>query len=625
MSRLVQQIALLAIVGFGSLNGLAATLSSVPGFTPVLGQGYDSKSGNLRLVCFTGDVIYAGTNESLLEVGVTKTSDEIKADVEATLLAGIDAFVVAAEAEAKLTSFFASTSLENRYFTSAYVRGKRAILKNPRLTEVGKQVFESKDAATIGNLCGNTFVNEVGLGVSFVFSLSLKHADQESKNRVKTTYKIKLPFKALKKSKEKSWNIDANNTKISFDAVQFGGSHSAFNEYQKLLNSTSCERDGLHNCFAKAESALEYVTGANGLYAQLGGLAYDFNRGTDNPVLFAKTAEFSTLPGGVISQSENVFLPNFRRANGTENIARLNNSSGIVGPNGFAELVGKQQRLKIQAERFLAESRFPQERRSALADELSKLRFNAAIFESVRSACKGEGPECASEWERLQKQIFKINEVIIERPLRFADYCINNDVNSPWGPTLAAVLSKSATNDCLRAEAWLESQQRISMREMGITDLAPIAWAPNVNSIDLARNSISFLPAQLNWPGMLEVNFAHNKITDVSQLQSIRGLKSVNLAYNSITSFFWRVLLDYLNINNNLISNSVAKATSLVLNDKNSCQYEMELLVKNGVLTRDVANFYLNQEFGPELAWNGDTKTFTGQFGACEVLVDNYD
>lgn len=39
MSRLVQQIALLAIVGFGSLNGLAATLSSVPGFTPVLGQG----------------------------------------------------------------------------------------------------------------------------------------------------------------------------------------------------------------------------------------------------------------------------------------------------------------------------------------------------------------------------------------------------------------------------------------------------------------------------------------------------------------------------------------------------------------------------------------------------------
>lgn len=124
---------------------------------------------------------------------------------------------------------------------------------------------------------------------------------------------------------------------------------------------------------------------------------------------------------------------------------------------------------------------------------------------------------------------------------------------------------------------------------------------------------------------MLEVNFAHNKITDVSQLQSIRGLKSVNLAYNSITSFFWRVLLDYLNINNNLISNSVAKATSLVLNDKNSCQYEMELLVKNGVLTRDVANFYLGQEFGPELAWNGDTKTFTGQFGACEVLVDNYD
>ncbi len=122
--------------------------------------------------------------------------------------------------------------------------------------------------------------------------------------------------------------------------------------------------------------------------------------------------------------------------------------------------------------------------------------------------------------------------------------------------------------------AALPALTRLSLSGCGISTIASLSGAPALTHLDLSSNTLRNLEVLVPMTGLVELDLKHNAVTSLSDLSSLGALEKLDISFNSVTTLeplAACVRLTTLNADNNAISDldgleGLSLLTSLSLN-----------------------------------------------------------
>lgn len=94
----------------------------------------------------------------------------------------------------------------------------------------------------------------------------------------------------------------------------------------------------------------------------------------------------------------------------------------------------------------------------------------------------------------------------------------------------------SVSQDELKIIAGLPLLKNLTLESCGLTGIAPLAEANELETLDLNNNTIRAIDAISGMQKLQELNLQHNAVNDITPLASASALKILDISYNAITT-----------------------------------------------------------------------------------------
>jgi internalin A len=119
----------------------------------------------------------------------------------------------------------------------------------------------------------------------------------------------------------------------------------------------------------------------------------------------------------------------------------------------------------------------------------------------------------------------------------FAKWCQEkNTVPAATKHTINVLLKKAETNDCQKADAYLNNLTKLDISRSEIVDLQPLASLTNLESIELEDNRVSNIESLSGLIKLRELDVSINQISDIQPLAQLTKLNRLMLGKNQIAN-----------------------------------------------------------------------------------------
>ncbi|RZA27308.1 MAG: hypothetical protein EOP10_00550 [Proteobacteria bacterium] len=190
-----------------------------------LGQGFESDTQLLKTNCVTGDVQFAGGAQA----DVTYTQDVSFEDVLDSVSGGLNAGAKFSIFDVKGAADFASKQSSDEFSATVTLTSdasvKSAVMKNMRLTDLGKAMFEDGVVTDkVRKNCGDEFVSQINYSAKLFVNAKFSFATKEDKKNFKGSATLSLlNLGEIGGQIEKMDENIRKTAKVSITARQIGG------------------------------------------------------------------------------------------------------------------------------------------------------------------------------------------------------------------------------------------------------------------------------------------------------------------------------------------------------------------------------------------------------------------
>ncbi len=105
----------------------------------------------------------------------------------------------------------------------------------------------------------------------------------------------------------------------------------------------------------------------------------------------------------------------------------------------------------------------------------------------------------------------------------FLEFCKKSNVDPETLKTIKAIFAKTMTEDCDTANARLLTIKNLALSERMLTDLAPLAGLPKLESLDISKNPVVDVSPLATLDQLKNLNIVDTQVTDVTSLAKLQG------------------------------------------------------------------------------------------------------
>lgn len=502
----------------------SATVTADKG-AALLGWGYDSHTEEFTSKCVEtpAAIRYAGSPSAKLSIEKNKTLEELNnlLDVQVSGKLMLTGFNISAAA--RFASEAASTDLSTSMVILDEVRGRYALIEEPRLTPSVLDTVSTWSPELIRAQCGDSFVDQVELGANLYVSVRFDFANRDVKSDFDAN--IKLDFVSLfevEGAAKVAFEKFKDQVTVTITATQVGG------KAERLTNILGPQGQGIHlmkcgianqqDCEQALDSILRYAR--DDFATQLAELSYD-----------------PTVTGGAAFLSYNA--KDYYRAG-------LRQLYPAPGPVLEQEVKATRDRLletyQAQAsDRKYAESllRMPslsEDERRIAQSTTDILKRNIAKLVATAQICYETPGQCVDAESQVTLEPYdpgKLGHLEI-----FVDYCQRAFKPKAIAQTIERI--KEALNipaneeNCRFIAEELANEASLDLSSKDLVDLKPLRRLPNLLELNLAQNRILNVTPLSTLPRLVKLNLRDNQISNIASLAQLRQLQSLDLVRNRL-------------------------------------------------------------------------------------------
>lgn len=514
--------------------------------TAPLGKGYNSERDHFRGECVKGTHYFEGKQES--NFGLSQTLSQKSLSDELGFSAGfkVKTGVTSHKGSAK---FLRSTAESGHSISSTFYSNysfKDTYLKNPTLTDMAKDLL--KNPERFKKACGDHFILRKSTGAKLFYNIKIEFASKKSKEVFQANYNFKGSFASAYANLKKSRSNFSKRTSVQFSAVQLGGDVSKLTE---LIASTSTDSDNssafafvdcsfgdFSKCDDVMKAALVYATDTEE------GFPSQINKTTDDGR--GGAASFKYLASDY--ESLGVFIDLPREVNFMIQSIRKRLSSM------FDELFNQA----TKTENILSSSviRLTTEQRKHFLEMKNDLDSRVELVASAIYNCYQYPLDCKDIKKNLidDENISKLyteKDFTIEK-LNFSQFCdfskslasskelrlsINSLITKAKELEPHAFRSNTSNmgvDECYVAQSILESQKKLDLSSLGISDLRPLEKFIKLDTLNLSFNQIKDIRALLKLKNLVDLNLSANNINSVRGMSELNNLERLNISTNNL-------------------------------------------------------------------------------------------
>jgi hypothetical protein len=481
------------------------------------------------------------------------------------------------------------------------VRGKRAILRNPRLTQYVMDNVQSWNNENIKAQCGDNFVNGVDLGAELFVTLKFEFANKD----VKTDFdaNIKLDFVSLfevEGAAKVAFDKYKDNVSVKLLATQIGGKPSQLTSILGKpeggsLHLIECSLQNRQACEQSLEAILRYAR--DNFSKQIDNLSYDPTK--PDGAAFLKYNVESYYSAGLTA-----LYPNPAEVVKLEVAEARDRLLGVYL---------RQSRDRARAEAVLGMRLSDDELRvvTRIRDDLS---YNVMQLVNAAQVCYEKPGNCVATEADTTAKLRSYNPKDLNKVMIFYDYCVKSDKSDALKGSVEAIkkaLDFKEDGDCAEVEMILNNEfvldltnfgggilsdlrpltnlkrmTELKIRNQKIRDLSPLATLTNLTSLDLRGNSINNAEALAGLGKMKSLDLAYNRLVDLSPLSKLTSLEEIRLQKNNGIRDFAPVM-----------QLPLVKTRYLSFDD--ICEQEREFAISFYKVRADQAEYYRDTNFAP--------------------------
>lgn len=496
-----------------------ASAERAPASTGVLlGQGYDGAGGVPRAGCVDGDLDYEGNPQSTVRDDRPVSEAELRAILGLTEPDGGAALAVPSS---QVLSFLQTAAPQSAAVVVTYaygVRGKRAVLRSPRLSANGQVAATLSDAERL-RMCGDEVVTGIELGGSVLITLRFDFAT----SGVRTLFTKSFDFGHVSAAnlRGKLGRIGSEykgKVTITLGALQLGGDvtklAAIFGNPSGDIALLRCQVDQVDKCAQAMDEAHAYIFGVNGFREQLGDVMLDLTSTTGPAILGLETQSYDAL------KLSELVAPNPSRESARAARARM--------VAHHARLWEDVQRLSEALGRMLTST---QER--LVSEALAIARHDAALLSQGIELCGSHSEACATVETQVEAALRPYSTRVADAPEWFLPLCLEAALGTEADTSIRPILEYFSETDCARAARLLQSTHAMIVRGAGILDGRVFAWLDNMMNLDARDNGIADATPFATLPNVRTLNLAYNNLTRASPLLDMPRLQNVRLQGNA--------------------------------------------------------------------------------------------
>lgn len=227
-----------------------------------LGQAYDTDTAKwTNLNCVTGEIDLTSAGSQTGDARTVYERDlsyeEVLDKLGGRLSVGVQFPSVAVDAKASYAAENSTNEFRETHTLSFRTQRKSKFkLGSVRISDTGRKL---SGTSSLRAQCGNEFINEINIGLSYMATLSVEFSDQASREKFGGSLKVDV----LRGTVEVEGNLEKaddsvkKSVKISLQATQIGGDERKLSTVIST-GLTECNALNLAPCIAAFKKAIEY-------------------------------------------------------------------------------------------------------------------------------------------------------------------------------------------------------------------------------------------------------------------------------------------------------------------------------------------------------------------------------
>lgn len=479
-----------------------------PRQAPLLGQGYQAETDELRQPCVTGEPAFDNKQFGSIELGTAMSRDEITEDISAMFSGGINVFIASAKVSNKLSSLVNEDAYKRRLVYKASFRTKTEVLARPRPNALGEQLIGLADSNLSVANCGREFVSSIEHGGDLYIAVEFDFASKEILNDIST--RVEFSVLGIKKVKEFSKQIRKfkSSIHVNVDAFQLGGQPD---KLQKVLNqypSRNCTVDAMERCDELIQKLIDYATAEDQFPSQIQ---------TQSPISFTTSSYKSSGLSKLVATASPMMKAEQEFA--------------------YQEMIGWYNRESVKLQKIaelLASPLISTKQRNTLYFARDTVDQNVTIALKALASCEATPGACPGERDRLGPRIVLVDESLLTAWRDFFYYCMRNSADQSLGIT--AVLRNLNVSDCEAANDQVTRLKTLDLRGLGLSNVDFLTALPKIENLDISRNRISHLYALSRLGQLKTLQANRNEIDSLGGLEGLKSLQKLTVARNQISS-----------------------------------------------------------------------------------------
>ncbi|MBF0208130.1 MAG: leucine-rich repeat domain-containing protein [Oligoflexia bacterium] len=560
----------------------------------ILGKGYDTNKESFAGDCVTGEIIYAGAQDSSINFERSLNAEELSDSLGFSVGGSTRYGVIHASAAAKFSSESSSNEYSESTIYMAEYKFKNAKLAYANLTEIGKKALGT-DFGTSNftwenweKTCGHEFVEQIQLGAKIFISAKVEFATKEDKSAFAADFKIKGPAFSASAELKKASRRFGKRASVTIRAYQLGGDVSRLSAIfgrnpnnrisgndQSLHALLACSMDRIDACIKILDSAISYASDLS------------------DPESFPNQIKTSSPLNSPNGPAQLAYLLSPWEQLALYSPPAILKSTVLEAKKEFANFFEENLKYRNRILGLLNSPirlSFNQDHR--IKDARERTNRNLRLIVDGATICYAAPERCVSEIISISQRIEPIDELNMEvYPESFAQWCDGLStqlISFSARKTIQKMMQIAAADNnldaysdaCKTAEQILSEMKEIDLSNQGISNIEPLLSLINVETLDMRNNTLTNIEGIEKLTQLKTLRLQNNQLKEIAPLLSVKGLGALYLDFNLLTTLpslntlenlniLWLgnnqlesltgisslPKLEYLRLNNNMISN----------------------------------------------------------------------